>query len=340
MTDTAAPHTETTGILPVTLALEPGTMVLVTGSAGFVGMFVAQQLLERGVQVVGVDACNDYYDPALKEARTAQLMQYKQFSFIRGDISDRAFVSTLFAEHTFDAVVHLAAQAGVRYSVTHPHAYADANLVGFLNVLDAARHAGCNRFVYASSSSVYGASATVPFSITDRADTPVSLYAATKRANELIAHSYSHLYGMHITGLRFFTVIGPYGRPDMAPLLFTQAMLAGEPIRVFNHGKMRRDFTYVTDVAVGVLAALERTNGYQLYNLGNNAPVELEYFITLLGNALGVTPQKEYVEMQPGDMVETYADITHTTKALGWTPTTTIEDAVQHVADWYTAYYR
>ncbi len=313
--------------------------IIVTGSAGFIGFHTAKKLLERGNQVIGVDNFNDYYDPSLKEDRNNILQQFKNFKLYRGDLSDEAFVTKIFTENKIDQVCHLAAQAGVRYSLINPRAYVQANLVAFVNILEAIRHHNIKDLVYASSSSVYGNNKKVPFSIKDPVNEPISLYAATKKADELMAYTYHHLFGLNSTGLRFFTVIGPYGRPDMAPILFAQAISKGETIKVFNFGKMRRDFTYVDDIVDGIILALNKISGYQIFNLGNNKPVELEYFISCLEKELGKTAIKNYVEMQPGDVLETYADIEETKNKLGWEPKIRIEEAIRLFAEWYKEYY-
>lgn len=313
--------------------------IIVTGSAGFIGFRTAKKLLERGNQVIGVDNFNDYYDPSLKEDRNNILQQFKNFKLYRGDLSDEAFVTKIFTENKIDQVCHLAAQAGVRYSLINPRAYVQANLVAFVNILEAIRHHNIKDLVYASSSSVYGNNKKVPFSIKDPVNEPISLYAATKKADELMAYTYHHLFGLNSTGLRFFTVIGPYGRPDMAPILFAQAISKGETIKVFNFGKMRRDFTYVDDIVDGIILALNKISGYQIFNLGNNKPVELEYFISCLEKELGKTAIKNYVEMQPGDVLETYADIEETKNKLGWEPKIRIEEAIRLFAEWYKEYY-
>ncbi len=327
---------------------------LVTGAAGFIGSHVAAALLERGDAVVGLDDLNAYYDPTLKQARLARLEGRPRFAFVRAGVEDRAAVEGLFAAERFDRVIHLAAQAGVRHSLTNPHAYAASNVTGFLNVLEGCRHAGVPHLVYASSSSVYGANAKVPFAEDDPTDHPVSLYAATKRANELMAHSYSHLYGLPTTGLRFFTVYGPWGRPDMALFLFAKAILAGEPVRLFNGGRMRRDFTYVDDVTDGVLRAADRvpTSGgpldagpaagaapYRLYNLGNNRPEELVRLVELLEDALGQPARRELLPMQPGDVQETFADLTRSAADLGYEPQTSLDEGVRRFVDWYRGFY-
>jgi UDP-glucuronate 4-epimerase len=332
--------------------------VLVTGAAGFIGFHVSRYLLERGDQVVGVDNLNDYYDVSLKEARLQQLFKYSSFRFLKLDISDRADISSLFVAEDFDKVVHLAAQAGVRYSLENPHAYADSNLVGFLNILEGCRQSSIQHLVYASSSSVYGANETMPFSVHDNVDHPVSLYAATKKCNELMAHSYSHLYGLPVTGLRFFTVYGPWGRPDMSPFLFARAILEGKPIKVFNHGLHRRDFTYIDDIVEGVVRVLDRVatsdekwSGlkpdpatsrapYKVYNIGNNEPVELLRYIELIEDAIGRKADKELLPLQPGDVEHTYADVEDLVRDTGYKPATSIELGVRKFVSWYRQYYK
>ena len=330
---------------------------LVTGAAGFIGSHVAHVLLARGDRVVGLDNVNDYYDPTLKEARLARLAPLAGFRLVRGDVADRALVEALFRQERFDVVVHLAAQAGVRYSLTNPHAYVDSNLVGFVNILEGCRHGGVQHLTYASSSSVYGANTEMPFSVHHNVDHPLSLYAATKKANELMAHTYSHLYGLPTTGLRFFTVYGPWGRPDMALFLFTKAILAGKPIDVFNEGRMQRDFTYVDDIVEGVVRVADRIpegdpawSGarpdpaasrapYRVYNIGNHDPVELMQLIRTLENALGREAQKRMLPMQPGDVPATYADVEDLERDVGFRPATPIETGVQRFVDWYRGYY-
>jgi UDP-glucuronate 4-epimerase len=317
--------------------------VLVTGAAGFIGSHVARVLLARGDEVLGIDDLNPYYDPALKQARLARLEAEPGFRFARLDIADRAGMEALVrAEGAgLTGVVHLAAQAGVRHSLTHPFDYVRSNLEGHLVVLECARHhmKALRHLVYASSSSVYGGNTTSPFSVEDRVDTPISLYAATKRADELIGHTYAHLYGIPQTGLRFFTVYGPWGRPDMAAFLFAEAITAGRPITLFNHGRMRRDFTYVDDIVAGVLAALDRPPSgpapHRLYNLGNNRPVELLRFVELIEQQLGQVAVRELAPIQPGDVPATCADIEATTRDLGWRPTTGIEDGIARFIAWY-----
>jgi UDP-glucuronate 4-epimerase len=318
---------------------------LVTGAAGFIGFHVARQLLAEGRSVVGLDSLNDYYDPALKRSRLAILREEPRFSFVHGDLADRHATCALFAEHRFPAVIHLAAQAGVRHSIDHPHAYVDANLEGFVNVLEGCRHHECRHLVYASSSSVYGANEKLPFSVDDRTDHPVSLYAATKRANELMAWSYSHLYRLPVTGLRFFTIYGPWGRPDMAIFLFARAIIEGKPIRLFNHGKMRRDFTYIDDVTRVILRLIDfapRDDGKKagsaparIYNVGNHRPEELMHVVSVLEKELGLKATKEMLPMQPGDVVETFADIGELMRDTGFAPQTSIEDGIREFVTWY-----
>ena len=315
--------------------------ILVTGAAGFIGAYICRALQARGEPVVGLDNHNDYYDPQLKRDRVAALCPGVDIRTL--DLTDRDGLAALFGEVAPTRVIHLAAQAGVRYSITHPHAYVDSNLVGFVNLLELCRHRGVQHLVYASSSSVYGDSATPPFSEDQRIDQPRSLYAATKAANELMAHTYAHLYGLRATGLRFFTVYGPWGRPDMAPLLFSRAVLADRPIEVFNFGKMRRDFTFIDDIVAGVLGALEHppTNKppHRLFNLGNHTPVELERFIDLIEQAAGKTAEKIYKPMQPGDMIQTMADTTRANAAFGFEPTTRIEVGIPQVVHWCRDYF-
>jgi len=331
--------------------------VLVTGVAGFIGSHLAHRLLARGDTVIGVDNLNDYYDPTLKHARLARLTVQAGFEFHEQDIADRAGMETLFAKAGAQRVVNLAAQAGVRYSLTHPHAYVDANLVGFMNILEGCRHNRVEHLVYASSSSVYGLNTTMPFSVHHNVDHPVSLYAATKKANELMAHTYSHLYRLPTTGLRFFTVYGPWGRPDMALFLFTKAILAGKPIQVFNEGRMQRDFTFIDDIVEGVLRTLDhvaRPNPawnsaepdpgtspapYRIYNIGNNNPVELTRFIAAIETALGRKAIRELLPMQPGDVPATAADVADLQADVGFSPSTSIETGIARFIDWYKEYY-
>ena len=322
--------------------------ILVTGAAGFIGFHVARRLLTEGLAVVGLDNLNSYYDPALKEARLDILRRQPRFAFEQIDLADRASMERLFAQHRFARVVHLAAQAGVRHSIDHPHAYVDANLEGFVNVLEGCRHHGCGHLVYASSSSVYGANTKLPFSVDDKTDHPISLYAATKKANELIAHSYSHLYRLPVTGLRFFTVYGPWGRPDMAIFLFAKAILEGELIKLFNHGKMRRDFTYIDDVSNVVVEIIDRIPAggeagrapARIYNVGNHRPEDLMHVVAVLEKELGREAVKEMLPMQPGDVMETFADIDDLARDTGFRPQTSIEDGLRNFVAWYRDYYR
>ncbi|RVU42151.1 NAD-dependent epimerase [Lujinxingia sediminis] len=331
--------------------------ILVTGAAGFIGSHLATRLLARGDSVVGVDNINDYYDPNLKLARLERLQTNPNFSFEKLELADRQGVAALFKAHDFDRVVHLAAQAGVRYSLENPHAYIDSNIVAFTNILEGCRHQQTPHLVYASSSSVYGANTSLPFSIHDNIDHPVSLYAATKKANELMAHTYSHLYGLPTTGLRFFTVYGPWGRPDMALFLFTDAILKGRPIKVFNKGDMQRDFTYIDDIIEGVVRVTDRVaepnaswSGdepdpgtsaapYRIYNIGNNNPVQLMDMIGALEDCLGQEAQKEFLPMQPGDVQATYADVEDLINDVGFKPDTPIEEGIANFVAWYREYY-
>lgn len=314
--------------------------ILVTGSAGFIGFHTAKRLLENGHIVIGADNFNDYYDPNLKESRNAILEGFEGYKIYRGDLSDESLVEKIFTENKIDQICHLAAQAGVRYSLENPRVYIKSNINAFLNILEAVRNYNIKDLVYASSSSVYGSNQKVPFSVNDSVDNPISLYAATKKADELMAYTYSHLFKINTTGLRFFTVIGPYGRPDMAPILFASAISKGEEIKVFNFGKMKRDFTYIDDIVDGILLALEKTNGYQIFNLGNNKPVELEYFISCIEKETGKSAKKKYMELQPGDVLETFADIEHTKEVLGWEPKISTEEAIKCFVEWYKEYYK
>jgi UDP-glucuronate 4-epimerase len=332
--------------------------VLVTGSAGFIGSALSLRLLERGDQVIGIDNLNDYYDVGLKRARLARTCDYDRYLDLRIDIDNRVAVGEVFEQYQPQRVVNLAAQAGVRYSIENPMAYVDTNLTGFANILEGCRHHGIEHLVYASSSSVYGANTNMPFSVHHNVDHPLSLYAASKKANELMAHTYSHLYGLPATGLRFFTVYGPWGRPDMALFKFTRAILAGEPIEVFNYGKHRRDFTYVEDIVEGVIRVLDRvpepnpawtgeepdsatsSAPYQLYNIGNHHPVELMDYIDVLERCLGKTAKKNLLPLQPGDVPDTYADVEDLVRDTGYQPDTPIEVGVTRFVDWYRSYYR
>jgi UDP-glucuronate 4-epimerase len=325
--------------------------VLVTGAAGFIGAALAEALLARGDEVVGVDNLNDYYEVSLKEARLARLASSPAFRFVRADIADREAMARLFAEVRAQAVVNLAAQAGVRYSVTHPEKYVDANLVGFGNVLEGCRSSGVRHLVFASSSSVYGLNARLPFSERDNVDHPASLYAATKKANELMAHVYAHLFALPCTGLRFFTVYGPWGRPDMSPMLFARAIVEGRPIKVFNHGEMQRDFTYIDDVVEGVVRVIERPPApdglspatssapWRIYNIGNNRPVALRRWIEVFETCLGRRAELELLPLQPGDVVATAADIADLERDVGFRPATPVEEGVRRFVEWFRGYY-
>ncbi|MHC2537631.1 SDR family NAD(P)-dependent oxidoreductase [Bradyrhizobium diazoefficiens] len=323
--------------------------ILVTGAAGFIGFHVARQLLAEGRPVIGLDNLNSYYDPALKQARLELLRSDSRFSFVKADLADRETIAALFGQHAFAKVVHLAAQAGVRYSIEHPQAYADSNLQGFLNVLEGCRNNGCRHLVYASSSSVYGANTKLPFAVQDRTDHPVSFYAATKKANEVMAQSYSHLYRLPVTALRFFTIYGPWGRPDMAMFLFVNAIMAGTPIRLFNHGRMRRDFTYIDDVTRVVSELIDRVPAddpaaanapSKVYNVGNHRPEELMHVVGLLEQELGRTAIKELLPMQPGDVLETFADVEDLMRDTGFAPSTPIEHGVRNFVTWYRDYFK
>ncbi len=331
--------------------------VLVTGAAGFIGMFTARRLLERGDTVVGLDNFNDYYDVSLKESRAEILSGFERFRMLRGDLADRQFMESLFADEAFDRVAHLGAQAGVRYSIQNPHTYIDSNVVGTLNVLEGCRHNSVEHLVYASSSSVYGANTSMPFATRDNVDHPLALYGATKKANELMAHTYSSLFGLPTTGLRFFTVYGPWGRPDMSPIRFASRISKGEPIDVYNYGNHKRDFTYIDDIVEGVVRTLDKTAvpnpnwdsaspdpassnvPYRLYNIGNQSPIDLLRFIELIEENLGKTAEKNMLPMQPGDVVDTWADSSDLARDVGYQPTTPIEVGVKKFVDWYRDYY-
>jgi UDP-glucuronate 4-epimerase len=336
----------------------PDGAVLVTGAAGFIGFHVAQRLLRNGRDVVGLDNMNAYYDPALKKSRLAQLAKSNRLRFVKLDLADREGVASLFKEHRFPHVVHLAAQAGVRHSLIDPFAYVDANLTGFATILEGCRHNGCHHLLYASSSSIYGSNSKMPFSVHDNADHPLSLYGASKRANELMSHAYAHLFGLPMTGLRFFTVYGPWGRPDMAMWIFAKAILAGEPIRLFNNGNMKRDFTYIDDVAESVVRLVDRpprgnpvfsttspdpassTAPWRLYNIGNNKPVELLEVVRLLEETIGKKAKRELVPMQPGDVPATYANVDDLMRDVGFRPSTPIAEGIARFVEWYRAYHR
>jgi UDP-glucuronate 4-epimerase len=331
--------------------------VMVTGAAGFIGSHLSERLLARGDEVLGYDNLNAYYDPRLKEARLAKLLPQQGFSFVRASLEDRDALDAAFDDFKPQRVVNLAAQAGVRYSLENPQAYIDSNIVGFLNILEACRYRGIEHLVYASSSSVYGANKKLPFAVEDSVDHPVSMYATTKKANELMAHTYSHLFGLPTTGLRFFTVYGPWGRPDMALFLFTRKILAGEPIDVFNHGHHTRDFTYIDDIVEGVMRTLDRVPGpdpnydplaptpasssapYRVYNIGNHQPVELLRYIEVLENCLGRKAERNLLPLQPGDVPDTYADVEALQRDTGYSPATSIEVGVRRFVDWYRGFY-
>jgi len=331
--------------------------VLITGSAGFIGSALSLRLLERGDEVIGIDNLNDYYDVELKKARLARTLDHERYTDVRANLEDRDGIAGVFRQHQPQRVVNLAAQAGVRYSLENPHAYVDTNLVGFTNILEGCRHNGVEHLAYASSSSVYGSNTNMPFSVHDNVDHPVSLYAASKKANELMAHTYSHLFRIPTTGLRFFTVYGPWGRPDMALFMFTRNILAGKPIDVFNYGKHRRDFTYIDDIVEGVIRVLDRipepnpdwsgdapdsatsTAPYRLYNIGNNQPVELMHYIEVLENCLGRKAEKNLLPLQPGDVPDTYADVADLVTDVGYKPDTSVEQGIANFVAWYRDYF-
>jgi len=317
-----------------------GTTILVTGSAGFIGFHVAKKLLDLNVNVIGLDNLNNYYDVQLKENRNKILKKYKNYKFYKGDLKDQKFIKKVLDENKINKVCHLAAQAGVRYSLKNPQAYIQSNLVGFANLIEEVRLHNIKDFIYASSSSVYGKNKKIPFSVEDNVDNPISLYAATKKSNELMAHTYHHLFGINCTGLRFFTVYGPYGRPDMATFLFTNAIYNNKAIEVFNYGKMKRDFTYIDDIVDGVISSLLNPVPYEIFNLGNNKPVELKYFIEIIEKNIGKTAKKKMMAMQPGDVVATYADIKSSRKKLGFNPQTSIEEGLKKFVAWYKKYYK
>lgn len=332
--------------------------ILVTGSAGFVGSHLTERLLARGDTVLGFDNHNDYYDPALKEARVARFIDHPNYTHVRADLAEQVAVNQAFADFKPERVVNLAAQAGVRYSITHPHAYVQSNLVGFVNILEACRHHEVKHLVYASSSSVYGANRKMPFAVEDPVDHPVSLYAATKKSNELMAHTYSHLFGLPTTGLRFFTVYGPWGRPDMSPIIFASRIMRGEPIDVFNHGNHSRDFTFIGDIVEGVIRTLDHpaqpdlsydavepnpgtsSAPYRVYNIGNDEPVPLLDFIGLLEKHLGRSVEKRLLPMQPGDVPDTWADVSALRRDVGYAPSTSVDEGLRQFAEWFKAYYK
>lgn len=331
--------------------------ILITGSAGFIGFHLARKLLSEGWQVIGIDNLNDYYDPKLKEDRVAVVQKHKDFVFQKVDLKNKTAVDAVFANYKPEYVINLAAQAGVRYSIQNPYAYIDSNLVGFMNILEACRHNPVRHLIYASSSSVYGGNKVAPFSTNHNVDHPVSLYAATKKSNELMAHTYSHLYGIPTTGLRFFTVYGPWGRPDMAYFSFTKNIFEKKPIKVFNHGKMERDFTYIDDIVYGIVKLIDRPPvpnpnwdervddlstsfaPYKIYNIGNNQPVPLMKFINVLEEKIGIEAEKIYMDMQPGDVLRTYADVTDLERDIDFRPNTSIEEGLNRFVDWYREYY-
>jgi len=332
--------------------------ILITGAAGFIGFHLSKKLLDDSYQIIGIDNLNDYYDPSLKQSRLEILGKYNNFSFHKVDLKDKAAVDSIFETYQPTHVINLAAQAGVRYSIENPYAYVDSNLTGFMNILEACRNYPVEHLLYASSSSVYGGNKIAPFSTNHNVDHPVSLYAATKKSNELMAHTYSHLYGIPTTGLRFFTVYGPYGRPDMAYFSFTKDILAGKPIKVFNHGKMERDFTYVDDIVEGIAKLIDKEPvankdwdeskddlstsfaPYKIYNIGNNNPVKLMRFINALESALGKEAEKVYMDMQPGDVLRTYADVSDLERDINFKPSTSIEDGLKKFVEWYEEYYK
>lgn len=321
--------------------------VLITGAAGFIGFHLSKRLLDMGTTIIGFDNVNDYYDVSLKESRLQILNEYPKFTFVKGDLADEQAVNSLFTTYHPDIVVNLAAQAGVRYSIDYPRSYINSNVIGFFNILEACRHYPVEHLLFASSSSVYGNQEKTPFSTTDKVDHPISLYAATKKSNELMAYTYSHLYGIPATGLRFFTVYGPYGRPDMAYFKFTNLIAEGKPIKIYNNGDMYRDFTYVDDIVTGIEHMLcnppkenEQGDRYKVYNIGNNKPEKLMYFIETLEKAIGKTAKKEFLPMQPGDVYQTYADVSELERDFDFKPHTSIEEGLGRFAKWYTAYYK
>lgn len=332
--------------------------VLITGAAGFIGFHLSKELLDHSYQIIGIDNLNDYYDPSLKQSRLEILGKYNNFNFHRVDLKDKAAVDHIFETYQPTHVINLAAQAGVRYSIENPYAYVDSNLIGFINILEGCRNYPVEHLLYASSSSVYGGNKVAPFSTNHNVDHPVSLYAATKKSNELMAHTYSHLYGIPTTGLRFFTVYGPYGRPDMAYFSFTKDILAGKPIKVFNHGKMERDFTFIDDIVEGIVKLIDKAPAankdwdeskddlgssfapYKIYNIGNNNPIQLMRFINALESALGKEAEKIYMDMQPGDVLRTYADVSELERDINFKPSTSIEDGLKKFTEWYEEYYK
>ncbi|OGY94853.1 MAG: protein CapI [Candidatus Komeilibacteria bacterium RIFOXYC1_FULL_37_11] len=322
------------------IKFKKGTSILVTGSAGFIGFHVAKKLLEMGVRVIGIDNLNNYYDVNLKKDRNNILKKYKNYKFCKGDLANLNFIKKVLNSEKIDKVCHLAAQPGVRYSLINPQAYIQSNLIAFSHLIEEVRKHKIKDFIYASSSSVYGKNKKTPFSVEDNVDRPISLYAATKKSNELIAHAYHHLFGINCTGLRFFTVYGPYSRPDMSPIIFSKAISQNQVIKVFNYGKMKRDFTYIDDIVDGVLSALHHSYPYEIFNLGNNRPINLQYFIALLEKNIGQKAKKKLLPMQPGDILSTAADIKNSQKKLGFTPKTPIEEGIKKFTDWYKEYYK
>ena len=322
------------------IKLNKNLTILITGSAGFIGFHTSKLLLEQGLTIIGLDNLNNYYDPKLKKHRNKILKKYPNYKFYKGNLEDLNFIKKIFKENSINKICHLAAQAGVRYSITHPHSYIQSNIVGFTNLIDEAKNNNIKDFIYASSSSVYGNNKKTPFDIKDNVDKPISLYAATKKSNELIAYTYHHLYKMNCTGLRFFTVYGPYGRPDMALFLFTNAIINNKPIKIFNHGQMQRDFTYIDDIVQGILASLKHSYSYEIFNLGNNTPIQLNYFIEIIEKELKAKAQKELLPLQPGDVEATYADIDYSKEKLDYTPQTSIEQGIKKFIKWYKKYYK
>ncbi len=322
------------------ITLNKNLTILVTGSAGFIGFHTSKNLLKQGLIVIGLDNLNNYYDPKLKEFRNKILKKYPNYKFYKGDLADLEFIKNIFKENKIDKICHLAAQAGIRHSLTHPHDYIQSNIVGFTNLIDEAKNSNIKDFIYASSSSVYGNNKKIPFNIKDNVDNPISLYAATKKSNELIAYTYHHLYNMNTTGLRFFTVYGPYGRPDMAYFIFVNSIMNNKPIKVFNYGKMKRDFTYIDDIVQGILASLKYSYSYEIFNLGNNTPIELNYFIKIIEKELNIKAQKKLLSIQPGDVESTYADIKYSQKKLNYNPKISLKNGIKKFVNWYKKYYK
>ncbi len=322
------------------IKLNKNLTILITGSAGFIGFHTSKLLLEQGLTIIGLDNLNNYYDPKLKKHRNKILKKYPNYKFYKGNLEDLNFIKKIFKENSINKICHLAAQAGVRYSLTHPHSYIQSNIVGFTNLIDEAKNNNIKDFIYASSSSVYGNNKKTPFDIKNNVDKPISLYAATKKSNELIAYTYHHLYKMNCTGLRFFTVYGPYGRPDMALFLFTNAIINNKPIKIFNYGKMQRDFTYIDDIVYGIISSLKHSYSYEIFNLGNNNPIKLNYFIKIIEKELKIKSQKKLLPIQPGDVEKTYANINYSQKKLNYKPKTSIEKGIKKFIEWYKEYYK